>query len=264
MVEGPTVGEFKSLQQTGSYNMRISGKNGRAVNGCCKWFKPKRFKASMLSIFAALLLSALREGNSISLADGLDENQQPVHTSEISREPESAASFDKRLPPVIPGEQIRDGNRSMSVISTAGEVAPYDKSVRAPQPDLPANMGGVGGVIVDQRFGAGFHEPRHPRIADRERRSDLEFDQRDINRGQHREDARGGFNNSAEKKIESNEDWNRAPEEKRETAPPLIMEPNTQPNTDPDSISGVGAILGDVAPGKSPQTLEGEDPVLRE
>lgn len=69
----------------------------------------------------------------------------------------SNASFDKRLPPVLPGEVVNDGHSRSKVWSTAGSVS----SGSAPQaPQVPntgdnfrynGNSPVVGGVIVDQR-----------------------------------------------------------------------------------------------------------------
>lgn len=47
-----------------------------------------------------------------------DENKESVDNSKE----ESEATFDKRLPPVLPGETISDGKRKMKVWSTAGPV----------------------------------------------------------------------------------------------------------------------------------------------
>ena len=71
----------------------------------------------------------------------------------------SAASFDKRLPPVIPGESIKHNGRSMRVWSSSGPV-PVGQVPQAPQaPVAGGNSGGAGqlpanvGVIVDNRPG---------------------------------------------------------------------------------------------------------------
>lgn len=228
--------------------MSISRWNSRAIKSVCNRIMPKRLAASTFTMIAALFVCT-----SPVSADGADEISQPGQLPELSRERESAASFDRRLPPVIPGEQIRDGNRSMSVISTAGEVAPYDKSVRAPQADMPANLAGVGGVIVDQRLGRTAPDSGH---AHSKRNSgDPRSYRRDIDSGSHREDARGGFGSRSEKHLEDNLDWNRSSQEGREMAPPLIREPKLESQYPSES----DAILGDVAPGKElPEVEHGE------
>ena len=75
---------------------------------------------------------------------------------------QSNASFDKRLPPVLPGEVLNDGQGKTKVWSTAGGV-----SVSAPSsaPQLPSGSQGysygntnIGSVIVDDRgTGKGNH-----------------------------------------------------------------------------------------------------------
>lgn len=51
-------------------------------------------------------------------------------------EPPSAASFDERLPPVIPGEEIPDGDRKIKVWSTSGSVSANPPPV-PPAPNQP-------------------------------------------------------------------------------------------------------------------------------
>jgi len=68
----------------------------------------------------------------------------------------SAASFDKRLPPVIPGENIQHNGRTMKVWSSAGPVpvGQVPAPPAAPQAPGQAQVGGALpnlGVIVDQR-----------------------------------------------------------------------------------------------------------------
>ena len=62
---------------------------------------------------------------------------------------ESAASFDKRLPPVLPGEEIVRDGKSMKVWSSSGPVVVADAPdpSHTPGQQLPAGVG----VIVDQR-----------------------------------------------------------------------------------------------------------------
>ena len=82
------------------------------------------------------------------------QNPRPVLT------PGSDASFDKRLPPVFPGEEVSDGRETMKVWSSSGPV-PVGQ---APEPwrkhggaryDAPAGVG----VIVDRREDS---PPAHP------------------------------------------------------------------------------------------------------
>ncbi len=82
------------------------------------------------------------------------QNQPAVKPSVLANAPvnkASDASFDKRLPPVLPGERVNDNGRDMRVWSTAGEV-PVS---RAPQPfedrELIEDALRNPGVIVDER-----------------------------------------------------------------------------------------------------------------
>jgi len=49
----------------------------------------------------------------------------------------SDASFDKRLPPVLPGEEVSDSGRTMKVWSTAGPVTVSSP----PEPPRPCSAG---------------------------------------------------------------------------------------------------------------------------
>ena len=62
---------------------------------------------------------------------------------------ESAASFDKRLPPVLPGEEITKDGKTVKVWSSSGPVvvAESPDPAHTPGQQLPAGVG----VIVDQR-----------------------------------------------------------------------------------------------------------------
>lgn len=71
-------------------------------------------------------------------------------------ESESAASFDKRLPPVLPGEEVRDGKKKMKVWSTSGPVPVNNDAAAAPEPwkkSGEVNLGEVG-VIIDREDGS--------------------------------------------------------------------------------------------------------------
>lgn len=88
-----------------------------------------------------------------SVADGdFDESEgaaQPQADSGVN--PASNASFDDRLPPVLPGEVLNDGHSKTKVWSTSGPV-PVAPLVSPPQ--APGNANAqvpVGAVIVDQR-----------------------------------------------------------------------------------------------------------------
>jgi len=80
----------------------------------------------------------------------------------------SAASFDKRLPPVIPGEEIQDGNKKIKAWSTSGSVS-VSEPPKAPelpntQPSLKDATGGVGVIVDGREYFPPAHQPqRMPR-----------------------------------------------------------------------------------------------------
>ena len=93
---------------------------------------------------------------SAARADG--EGRQAVKPAPTPNQA-SDASFDKRLPPVLPGEELSDGGRTMKVWSTAGPVpaatppeAPCpngEPSCLRPRAMLPNDLS----IIVDGRHG---------------------------------------------------------------------------------------------------------------
>ena len=105
----------------------------------------------LLRLFLATIFAQILLAN--SFADELsDQNAGTERKSRFveDRNP-SAATFDKRLPPVIPGEEISDGKDKMNVWSTSGNV------VAAEPPSVPSvdtdnrRIKPSIGVIVDQR-----------------------------------------------------------------------------------------------------------------
>ena len=89
------------------------------------------------------------------VADGGDK-EWTVKKSGVREEPTpnqaSDASFDKRLPPVLPGEEVSDGDKKIKVWSTAGSVSANEPP--APNHSNPKHhLHGIDGVsvIVDQR-----------------------------------------------------------------------------------------------------------------
>jgi hypothetical protein len=106
------------------------------------------------NLFFLFLISTCLMSDSI--ADEPSHNEQnyndPSQRKFVNDRNPSAATFDKRLPPVIPGEEISDGKDSMNVWSTSG--SPTGGNV--PQPPSPPgsnNNSAVGniGVIIDGR-----------------------------------------------------------------------------------------------------------------
>ncbi|MCO6431686.1 MAG: hypothetical protein J5J00_12575 [Deltaproteobacteria bacterium] len=89
--------------------------------------------------------------NDVARADG------PAAASEREGSQESAASFDGRLPPVLPGEVVADGDRKMKVWSTSGPVPVNDPPAApgAPHPGIAPGTAGIGevGVIIDRDSG---------------------------------------------------------------------------------------------------------------
>ena len=87
-------------------------------------------------------------------ADGVAVADDAAPVAEGTPSQASDASFDKRLPPVLPGEQVNDSGRKMKVWSTAG---PVPVSSAPPEPyqenqirNTERILGG-GGVIIDNR-----------------------------------------------------------------------------------------------------------------
>lgn len=97
-------------------------------------------KYAPLVTVAAALFAPMTQ----ALADG-----EPASNQESSTSTGSDAQFDKRLPPVIPGEEVSDGKNKIKMWSTTGPVPvgeapePWKKDVQEIAP------GGVG-VIVDR------------------------------------------------------------------------------------------------------------------
>ena len=60
----------------------------------------------------------------------------------------SAVSSDKRLPPVIPGEEIHSGDKVIKVWSTAGSVGSASATVNQPPAPTQAGASGIGPIIV--------------------------------------------------------------------------------------------------------------------
>ena len=67
--------------------------------------------------------------------------------------PGSDASFDRRLPPVLPGEEVSDGKNRMKMWSTSGPVpvAPAPEPWKQSIEERNGVLGSGVGVIVDQR-----------------------------------------------------------------------------------------------------------------
>ena len=109
--------------------------------------------------------------SSAALADGNPESdwtapKEPRAAATPNRA--SDASFDKRLPPVLPGEIVSDNGRKMRVWSTAGPVP----VASAPEPwklDLGHISPNGVGVIVDQRKDTN-QQPRPSNNVEPERR----------------------------------------------------------------------------------------------
>ena len=84
----------------------------------------------------------------IAFADGeRDSFRVPQDNAEISK---ADAQFDKRLPPVLPGEEVSDGKNKMKVWSSSGPV-PVG---RAPEPWAEPGKTRISpevGVVIDQR-----------------------------------------------------------------------------------------------------------------
>jgi len=99
-------------------------------------------------LFLAVILLAFATLN--AFADG-DSNA-------ISTKSTSATQMDKRLPPVLPGEEIKTEGGTIKVWSSAG--SPTQGKVVAPPTDInPNNIPNNIGVMVDRRDG--FRDNNH-------------------------------------------------------------------------------------------------------
>jgi hypothetical protein len=109
---------------------------------------------SAIKLIALLILVATQAA--FASDEYIEEQVKPeLKAAEDVAKTGSAASFDKRLPPVIPGESIQHNGRRMRVWSSSGPV-PVGNVPQAPEaPQLPGNVNqnpilpGVG-VIVDR------------------------------------------------------------------------------------------------------------------
>ena len=109
--------------------------------------------ASKIHLIVVLSAGVLLGLPSSIRADGVSEVESPVTEPRQvdTDDSKSAVSFDKRLPPVLPGESHPDGRQEMNVWSTSGPV-PVSK---APEPfkkyDARELVNGGVSVIVDER-----------------------------------------------------------------------------------------------------------------
>ena len=103
-------------------------------------------KQSSLPLLLTLLLFA---APSVALGDG--ESLKDVAHDE-SPNAASDATFDKRLPPVLPGERVKDSGKTMRVWSTGGSVSVREPPAAPQAPsigsngELPENLS----IIVDR------------------------------------------------------------------------------------------------------------------
>ena len=101
-------------------------------------------KSIALTVFLLILSIFLIDiRQSYADAPGADSFKEP------SPQNGSLASFDKRLPPVIPGEEIGTGNKKMKVWSTSGDLAASEPPA-APEFRHRERSPSIG-VVVDGR-----------------------------------------------------------------------------------------------------------------
>lgn len=107
-------------------------------------------------IFLALILSCF---STKLFADGTDADGFAAPKAPAAG---SDAQFDKRLPPVLPGEEVKDGKQTLKVWSTTGGV-PVSQ---APEPWRDSNLRGGRlpaevGVIVERDQDRNDHRGKH-------------------------------------------------------------------------------------------------------
>lgn len=80
-------------------------------------------------------------------------NTDSVYRPDGFATPGSDASFDKRLPPVLPGEEVSDGKNRMRMWSTSGPVpvAPAPEPWKESDEVRNKILGSGVGVVIDQR-----------------------------------------------------------------------------------------------------------------
>ncbi len=128
-------------------------------------------KISLLSLCSFLGLILLCPF--CALADGSEHDSfgiAPSAGEQAGSNPGADASFDKRLPPVFPGEEVNDGQRKMKVWSSSGPVPvanapePWDNNGNKDQQKSQEVQSGSVGVIIDRRREERLsdeHEKRH-------------------------------------------------------------------------------------------------------
>lgn len=119
----------------------------------------------MNNFFLSAILSLLFVFPTLASADGTTMNsdaaalfgEKAPATASATVAPGSDAQFDKRLPPVLPGEVVNDSGKKTKVWSTSGPVpvaeAPEPWKERRRNHALEVTEDGQGniGVIVDRR-----------------------------------------------------------------------------------------------------------------
>lgn len=105
----------------------------------------------MAYAFRVLLIILI--GSMVAWADGQDQGSQWAAPPDTTPNQASDASFDKRLPPVLPGETVKDSGKKMKMWSTSGPV-PVSQPPEPFQSD-GSNVQGNGlghvGVVIDGR-----------------------------------------------------------------------------------------------------------------
>jgi len=88
---------------------------------------------------------------SLCFADGQGRGYDTSAVPTTAATPGSDASFDKRLPPVFPGEEVVDSGKKIKVWSSSGPV-PVNPAPEPFQRESDTKvLDAVGGVVVDQR-----------------------------------------------------------------------------------------------------------------
>ena len=102
----------------------------------------------------------LKQANADQPGEESDRRPPPLHQGDTFREhvDESdhgaVAPFDKRMPPVIPGEEVHSGRKTIKVWSTSGSVSASEPPAPPSAPLLPnrndSHLGSIA-VAVDGR-----------------------------------------------------------------------------------------------------------------
>ena len=116
------------------------------------------FRLSVLVVLAALFPLVSRADGAES--EGCDpyKTQCGARSIDLPANAASDASFDQRLPPVLPGEEVNDSGQRMKVWSSAGPVPINNLNAWGTGGTPIPGLGGIGVIVDRRRDGGGGRE----------------------------------------------------------------------------------------------------------